>query len=193
MNLSFIFFFNSIVLGIGLAMDAFSVSLANGMSEPDMSKKKTFCIPLTFAVFQALMPLIGYLCVKTVIEYFKFFEKLIPYIALILLCYIGIKMLIDTKKSDSENNFAKLTVATLLIQGVATSIDALSVGFTIANYDFANALLCAAIIAVITFVVCALGLKLGKSFGIRFADKAAIFGSVVLIAIGIEIFVTGIM
>lgn len=194
MNLSFIFFFNSIALGIGLSMDAFSVSLANGMSEPMMSKRKTLAIPLTFALFQMLMPLIGFICVHTIVEHFRVFEKFIPYIALVLLCYIGGKMLLDSiKNKDSEIHHSSLGLSTLIIQGVATSIDALSVGFTISKYDFPMALLCAVIIAVITFLVCLAGLILGKNFGAKFAHKATVFGGIILIAIGIEIFITGIL
>ena len=95
MNLGWEFFFLSIMLGIGLAMDAFSVSLANGLNEPNMKFGKTLGIAGMFAFFQALMPLIGWVCVHTVVQYFSAFEKFIPWIALALLGYIGTKMLID--------------------------------------------------------------------------------------------------
>ena len=93
MELGFRFFFNSIMLGVGLAMDAFSVSLANGLHEPGMGKRRMAGIALVFAIFQALMPLIGWVCIHTIVQYFQAFEKLIPWIALILLCYIGGNML----------------------------------------------------------------------------------------------------
>ncbi|MBO5913881.1 MAG: manganese efflux pump, partial [Clostridia bacterium] len=92
MNIGFVFFFNSILLGIGLAMDAFSVSLANGLNEPCMKRGKTFFIAGIFAFFQALMPLLGWVCVHTVVEYFGAIEKYIPIIALVLLVFIGGKM-----------------------------------------------------------------------------------------------------
>lgn len=189
------FFFNSVLLGVGLAMDAFSVSLANGLGEPKMRRIKSAAIALVFAFFQAAMPLIGWVCVHTVVEQFKSFERFIPYIALILLCYIGGSMLIDgiKKKDADEGNIAKLTVGALLLQGIATSIDALSVGFTIANYSLTMALLCALIIASVTFVICTLGLYIGKRFGTKFSNKATIFGGVILILIGVEIFITGIL
>lgn len=190
---NFMFFFNSALLGVGLAMDAFSVSLANGLNEPKMRKSKMGLIALTFAFFQAAMPLIGFICVHTVVEYFKSFEKFIPWIALILLCYIGGSMLVDgIKNKDDDENVKKLTFVTLMVQGVATSIDALSVGFTIASYNFFMALVSALIIALVTFVICVAGLFIGKKFGTKLSNKATIFGGIILILIGIEIFVTGI-
>lgn len=194
MNLSFVFFFNSILLGIGLAMDAFSVSLANGLADPCMRKRKMSVIAGTFAFFQALMPMIGWVCVHTVVTHFRAFEKFIPWIALALLGYIGGKMLYDGIKGDGEEACdvnKKLNVAVLLVQGIATSIDALSVGFTIAEYNLAEALLAALIIAVVTFAICMVGLLIGKSAASSLSGKATLLGGAVLIFIGIEIFVTG--
>lgn len=194
MNITVIFLVNSVLLGIGLAMDAFSVSLANGLNEPRMNGRRMSLIASVFAIFQAAMPMIGWLCVHTIMQYFKLFEKLIPFIALFLLGYIGGKMLIEgIRGNDDDSSSEKLSMGALLIQGVATSIDALSVGFTIAGYNFAMALLCAVIIAVVTFVICFVGLMLGKKFGTKFANKAGILGGVILIGIGLEIFITGIL
>lgn len=194
MNLSLVFFLNSILLGIGLAMDAFSVSLANGLSEPSMRRRKIFTIAGVFAFFQALMPMIGWVCVHTVLQYFTAFEKCIPWIALILLLYIGGKMLYDgiNSKDEDECKSHSLGFSSLLVQGIATSIDALSVGFTISDYNFLMALVCALIIAVVTFIICVSGVIIGKKFGTKLAGKASVFGGVILILIGIEIFVTGI-
>lgn len=194
LNLTFTFFFNSILLGIGLAMDAFSVSLANGLNEPCMKKRKMFSIAGIFAFFQALMPLLGWVCVHTVLEYFTAFEKLIPWIALILLSFIGGKMLIEGIKSKGECECEKKGVgfAALLVQGVATSIDALPVGFTIAELGFWSALLEAVIIGALTFFICFGGIFIGKKAGTSLAGKAGIFGGAILIFIGIEIFVSGV-
>lgn len=194
MKLDFLFFFNSILLGIGLAMDAFSVSLANGLNEPQMSKKKMLSIAGTFGFFQALMPTVGWLCVHTIVEYFTAFEKCIPWIALILLLYIGSKMLREglTSKGEDAAEAARLTPHALFIQGVATSIDALSVGFTIAEYSFPVTALCALIIASVTFIICMAGLNIGRKFGTKLAGKATIIGGIILILIGIEIFLNGI-
>lgn len=193
MNITIIFVINSVLLGVGLAMDAFSVSLANGLNEPAMKKNRMSLIAGVFAFFQAAMPMIGWICVHTIMQVFKNFEKFIPWIALLLLCYIGGELLLDgIKNQDSEEESSKLGFGALLIQGVATSIDALSVGFTIAEYGFVMALICALIIAVVTFIISFAGLILGKKFGTKFAGKASILGGVILIGIGIEIFLTGV-
>ena len=190
--LNFAFFFNNILLGIGLAMDAFSVSLANGLNEPSMKKRKSLGIAGLFALFQGVMPLLGWVCVHTIVQYFSWFEKLIPWIALILLCYIGGKMLFDSikNKAEEESEAKKLGLVALLVQGVATSIDALSVGFTIAEYSFFYALLAVLIISVVTFFICFAGILIGKKFGTKLAGKAGILGGVILIFIGLEIFIS---
>ena len=194
MEWSLLFFFNSVLLGVGLAMDAFSVSLANGLNEPAMRKKKMSGVAGVFAFFQGLMPMVGWICVHTIVQYFKAFEKCIPWIALILLLFLGGKMLIEgIRNNDTDDEETKVGLVALLIQGVATSIDALSVGFTIAEYGLLMALVCALIIAVVTFVISMAGLIIGKKFGTKFANRATIFGGVILILIGIEIFVTGVL
>ena len=194
MNITIIFIINSVLLGVGLAMDAFSVSLANGLNEPAMKKNRMSLIAGVFAFFQAAMPMIGWICVHTIMQVFKNFEKFIPWIALLLLCYIGGELLLDgIKNQDSEEESTKLGFGALLIQGIATSIDALSVGFTIAEYGFVMALICALIIAVVTFIISFAGLILGKKFGTKFAGRASILGGVILIGIGLETFLTGIL
>ena len=193
MELGFSFFFTNIMLGVGLAMDAFSVSLANGLNEPCMKRPKMAGIAGIFAVFQGLMPMIGWICVHTIVQYFHAFEKLIPWIALVLLCWIGGKMLWDSIKGEETTCEERAVgLKLLMVQGVATSIDALSVGFTIAEYNFASALLAVLLIAVVTFGICYAGLAIGRKAGTRLAGKAGILGGVILILIGIEIFVTGI-
>lgn len=194
MDWSFVFFFNSALLGVGLAMDAFSVSLANGLNEPKMKKGRMCKIAAVFSVFQAAMPMIGWVCVHTVLQYFNKFEKFIPWIALILLGYIGIKMLVDgIKNKDSQEAKKAVGFKELMIQGIATSIDALSVGFTISDYNWLMAVVCAVIIAVVTFVICTAGLVIGKKFGTKLSCKASILGGVILIGIGIEIFVSSLI
>lgn len=192
MTYNFMFFFNNILLGVGLAMDAFSVSLANGLNEPKMRRLKMSFIAFTFAFFQAVMPLIGWLCVHTVVEQFKSFERFIPYIALALLLYIGISMIVGAVKGSDTDEPVKVGFLSLMVQGVATSIDALSVGFTIASYDFLMALVSALIIATVTFIICMGGLYIGKKFGTKLSNKATILGGAILIFIGLEIFVTGV-
>lgn len=193
MEWNVLFFVNSALLGVGLAMDAFSVSLANGLNEPQMDHKKMCVIAGVFAFFQAAMPMIGWICVHTLVQYFAAFRKFIPWIALILLLFIGGKMLLDgIKDGGTEKEGQGVGMTALIVQGIATSIDALSVGFTIAGYGFWMALVCAFIISAVTFMICMAGLDIGKKFGTVFASKASILGGVILSLIGIEIFVTGV-
>lgn len=192
---SVVFFTSSILLGVGLAMDAFSVSLANGLNEPEMKVNKVCGIAGMFAFFQALMPMVGWFCVHNLAKIFKEFQVLIPWIALMLLLFIGGKMLwegLHPGGDEEEISKSTLGMSALVMQGIATSIDALSVGFTISDYDWIMALVCSLIIAVVTFVICVAGVVIGKKFGTKLANKASILGGVILIAIGIEIFVTGV-
>ena len=187
----FMFFFNSVLLGVGLAMDAFSVSLANGLNEPTMKKPRMCGIAGVFSFFQFAMPMIGWICVSTIAQKFEAFEKFIPWIALALLGYIGGKMLYEgIKNKDAEEEKTAVGFAALLVQGVATSIDALSVGFTISEHNFLQALVACLVIAVVTFFICMGGLFIGKKFGTALAGKASIFGGAILIFIGLEIFIT---
>ena len=184
---------NSILFGVSLAMDAFSVSLANGLHEPSMKKRKETLIALTFAIFQAIMPMIGWVCVHTILIYFQGFKRAIPWIALSLLLFIGIKMLVEGIRNKEDEGEIKIGVIALLVQGVATSIDALSVGFDIAKYQLWEALISVLIIGIITFVICLAGIIIGKKFGTALSNKASILGGVILIAIGVEIFVKGLI
>lgn len=199
---------NSVLLGVGLAMDAFSVSLANGLNEREMGIGRMFGIAGTFAGFQFAMPLIGWLCVHTIAERFQAFQKFIPWIALALLMFIGGKMLAEgiqenkklraqrssTAQSTPGASFAKrVSFTELIVQGIATSIDALSVGFTIADYNAGNALIASLIIGIVTYIICIAGLKLGTTFGTRLAGRASILGGIILICIGLEIWLTGVI
>lgn len=205
--MDFLFFFNSALLGVGLAMDAFSVSAANGLAEPNMKKSKEFSISGTFAFFQFLMPMLGWILVRFAAEQFTAFQKAVPYIALVLLLFIGGKMLYEGIKNKGDDDIngengekgeeatavTKLTLLRLLVQGIATSIDALSVGFTIAEYKVTEALVCSAIVAAVTFGICVAGTYIGKKFGTKLAGKATILGGVILIIIGLEIFIKGVI
>lgn len=189
------FFVNSVLLGVGLAMDAFSVSVANGLGEPRMRAGRMSVIAGTFAFFQWFMPMTGWVCVHTIMQLFQAFEKAIPWIALALLLFIGGKMIWEAVHGGDEEEVgetAGVGVAALLLQGIATSIDALSVGFAIADYDALSAFVSALVIAVVTFILCMGGLEIGKTVGDKFSSKATIFGGCILIFIGLEIWVTGI-
>ena len=185
------FFVKSALFGVGLAMDAFSVSLANGLNEPHMKKNKMLTVAGVFAFFQALMPLIGWLLVHTLVNLFSQLDVIIPWAALIILCYIGGKMIYDSRKCECEEPQG-VGFKALIIQGIATSIDALSVGLDIAHYNWLMALISAIIIALITFVICFFGIIIGKKAGNLLCGKASLFGGSILIFIGLEIFVSGV-
>ena len=180
-------------LGIGLAMDAFAVSMSNGLKENNMKIAKMLLIALTFAIFQGVMPLIGYFVGHAFIKYI---EKFVPWIALILLLFLGVKMIIDgiksiKEKKEEEQEIKKLTIKVLLVQAIATSIDALSTGVAFSNYQIIEAIICVLIIALVTFIICYLGVIIGKHFGTKLSNYADIFGGVILIIIGLEIFIKG--
>ncbi|MCH3961432.1 MAG: manganese efflux pump MntP family protein [Solobacterium sp.] len=190
---NYLFFINSAALGVGLAMDAFSVSLANGLNEPHMKKKRMAGIAGVFAFCQWIMPMIGWFAVHTALLYFTAAQKAIPWIALALLGTIGGKMLYEgICGCDEACTEKKVSGGTLIMQGIATSIDALSVGFTLASYDLLQAFVSSLIIAAVTFIICIGGLLLGRKFGMKLSDKASILGGTILIAIGLEIFISNI-
>ena len=190
----FAFILESALLGVGLAMDAFSVSLANGLNEPNMKPLRMSGIAGVFAGFQALMPMIGWICVHTIVSKFTKLQAYVPIAALVLLLFIGGKMIYEgIKNRNSGLEKPAVGFGALMLQGIATSIDALSVGFTIAEYDLMHALLCAVIIAAVTFVICMIGLFLGKKVGTKLSWKASVIGGLILIGIGIEIFVSSLI
>jgi putative Mn2+ efflux pump MntP len=192
MQSQFIFICKSILLGVGLAMDAFSVSMANGLQNPGMSRKRMFGIAGTFAFFQFLMPMIGWGCVHTIAERFTAFQRMIPWIAFILLGFIGGKMLLEgIRGAEEAEEEIRVSRSELFLQGIATSIDALSVGFTIATYSAVRAFAASILIAVTTLIICLAGLRIGRYFGMRLAGKASILGGVILIAIGCKILFGG--
>ena len=189
MELLWVFLMNSMLLGVGLAADAFSVSVVDGIHYPNMKYAKVVKIAGLFAFFQALMPMIGWFLTNTIMDYFHILQKFLPWISQIFLFGLGMNMIMERKKDNSLDTEAKrLTKKELLIQAIATSIDALLVGVTIVAYPFLKAVFCAAIIAGVTFVVCFLGVHWGKQVGVRLAGKASFFGGIVLILIALENF-----
>ena len=186
-----LFVLNSILFGVGLAMDAFSVSIANGLHEPEMPMRRSLLIAGTFAVFQTVMPLLGWFCIHSIEEAFQAFQPFIPWIALGLLVYIGVKMILEGIR-PKEGEDTSLKGGALFIQGIATSIDALSVGFAIAEYTAVLAIAESVIIGAVTFGICMAGVRLGGKIGTKLSGKAPILGGIILIGIGIEIFVTGV-
>ena len=185
------FIVSSVLLGVGLAMDAFSVSMANGLNEPEMRRRKRLLIAGVFGGFQGLMPLLGWLAVHTIVEIFSAFSRFVPLLGFILLLFVGGKMLMEGIRAwnDDEVENKMLKKRVLFVQAIATSIDALSIGFTIADYSLIRAFICALIIAAITFGLCIIGLRIGRYFGVKLAGKASVIGGLILIGIAIKLVV----
>lgn len=180
-----------VLIGIALAMDAFAMSILDGMVYSDIDKKKAVSIPIIFAVFQAVMPLIGFYLGTLFLQYIESFDH---WIALALLLFIGGKMIYEaikelSSKDDKAIEPKKYSLTEVIIQGVATSIDALAVGVTLIMMN-ANVWASISIIGGVTLLITAVGVYIGISFGKLFAKKASyaeIIGGVVLILIGIKI------
>jgi len=203
-----LFLVNSALLGVGLAMDAFSVSLANGLTDHRMKPGKMLAVSSVYGFFQWFMPLAGWVLVHTAAEHFRILNGMIPWIALILLSYIGGKMIVegirDIQREKKEKASGEgpgetaqkdlgshaLTFKVLMVQGIATSIDALSVGFTIADYGLGMALVSTLIIGLVTWAISFAGLAIGKQFGTKLASKAGLVGGIILVGIGLEIFIS---
>ncbi len=180
------FYIRSILLGVSLAMDACAVSMANGLKYSNM--KKTFIIKMCmcFGIAQGVMPLIGYAIGHAILDYIK---EYIPWIALFLLGCLGMNMIISAFHKEEEKTLSKNGV---LLQAIATSIDALTVGLTISDYTITEALICVAIIGGITMGMCFIGVYIGKRFGTKLGYIAEIIGGIILIGIGVEIFLKGV-
>lgn len=206
------FFISSLLFGVALAMDAFSVSLANSFADPKMRKSKLFLTAGTFAIFQGAMPLIGWaICaaISNIPGFKDIFNKIVPFVALALLAFLGIKMIIEyshnkkktndelvnelSPKADTSGRITKGFLITLLVQAIATSIDALSVGFESYQYDTIHAVIQSLIIAGMTFVICLVALFIGKKVGTKIGVKAILIGGIILICIGLYIFIKGIL
>ena len=175
-----------IILSIGLAMDATAVSMTNGMNDTQIKIKKIVLIGLTFGIFQAIMPLLGYLFGTLFVE---FIEQIDHWIALLLLGFLGFQMLREgLSKKDDEEKVKELGIKMLFLQGVATSIDALAVGVSFASLRV-NIVYAVLSIGVITTILSICGVYIGKKFGDLLKNKASILGGIILISIGIKIFV----
>ena len=175
--------FEIIFIALGLAMDAFAVSICKGLSMKKMDVKKALIIGLYFGAFQAGMPVIGYFLGTS---FSAWVEKIDHWIAFWLLLILGIKMIIESRKEENDSKNDKVDFKTMLLLSVATSIDALTVGITFAFLK-ANIFLSAGIIGVITFALSAVGVKIGNKFGDKFQNKAEVAGGIVLILIGAKI------
>ena len=196
---TFLWIITAIGLGAGLAMDACAVSMSNGLANPKMKISKVFLIAGFFGVFQILMPIIGYLSITLLSDalgesFTTMFSYLVPWIALTLLLILGIKMIVEGikegKHKEEKVEEKVLTIGTLLVQAIATSIDALSVGVIYGNVNHFKAYITFLIVGIVTFFISFASVFIGKKFGTIFENKATIAGGIILCAIGLEIFFT---
>lgn len=197
-----------VIIGVALAMDAFAVSVANGIAEPRMRMRGQLCIALAFGGFQFLMPLIGYVCGSA---FSSLVEKIAPYLSFALLAFLGGKMIFDyiaetpaRSRAQSAKPFlfqrgkGRLTAGRLLAQAVATSIDALAVGVALLAQEKTGGLpahvaVCALVIGVVTFLISGVAVTLGKKAGGRITDEANLAGGLVLVGIGLKLLLEGIL
>lgn len=177
------------LIALGLSMDAFAVAVTNGMCAKNVKLAWTFGIAITFGLFQGAMPAIGYFLGMTFTDYVTKFDHVI---ALVLLAFIGGKMLFDAIKNKDDDacnaQGAKVTFGSVMVQGIATSIDALAIGVSFSAMKV-NIITSAGFIAVVTFVCSFIGVFIGKKFGSILNKKAEIIGGAILIIIGLKIFI----
>lgn len=187
-----------LLLGVALAMDAFAAGMTDGMTNVHMGWKKTLLIAATFGFMQCLMPILGYFFGGI---FAAFVEKIAPVLSFILLAFIGGKAVVEfflERRKKGAQKPRPVSAAEIFLQGIATSLDALAVGVTFLAVETENGLpmsvfLCAGVIGVITFFLSLLAVFLGKKLGDKFADKAKLFGGVVLIGIGLKILLEGVL
>ena len=183
----------STLLGIGLAADAFAVSISDGLKDNKLRKIIIITIALFFGVFQGVMPLLGYLA-GGIFDEHKWFKYAIPIIGFTILAILGTKSIIEAFKSDEEKEDKPVNLRLIFIQAVATSIDALTVGIgvnnTISATENYQVYIAFIIIAVVTFLLSLVGVLLGMRFKDVFSSKAEIIGGIILIAIAIKIMIT---
>ncbi len=174
-----------LLVALGLSVDSFAVSVANGLAIKNISWVEKLKIAITLSVFQALMPLIGWYAGIEIADYIKEIDH---WVAFILLSIIGLKMIYDTLSDDDDKGNETLTNSKLIAQSIATSIDAFAVGISFALIDI-NIVMPVIIIGVITFLASIIGLQVGKFMGARFGKFIEIFGGIVLISIGVKILI----
>lgn len=194
---------NIILVSVSMAVDCMTIGATDGIQEPNMKKRKIFFIAFIFGLFQGLMPVIGYF----VGYYFKDkLEAYIPWIAFSLLTLLGLKNIFewakerikakkekDNPETEKEETKKELSIPTILVQGIATSIDALSIGFVYLNYSVTNAMIVFSIIAVVTFSLSLLTIFLGKKIGGWLENWSGLIAGIVFIGIGLKILLESIL
>ena len=180
--------FDLILIAVSLSMDAFAVSICKGLSVRKVSLQHAMICGVWFGGFQFLMPALGYFLGD---RFAALLTKFGPWIAFVLLALIGANMIKESFGGDEQLD-DDYSAKAMLPLAIATSIDALSVGFTISEYGWLMAIAASLIIAVVTFFICMAGLRIGKKFGTKLSGKASILGGIILIGIGLEIFISGV-
>lgn len=173
-----------LLLGIGLSMDAFAVSICKGLSAKRLQTRHYLIIGAWFGGFQALMPTIGYFLGSTFEQYITAFDH---WVAFVLLSVIGAGMIKESLSKEESNGNDSFSFKTMLLLALATSIDALAVGITFALLPDVNVPLAVCLIGITTFVCSAAGLKVGNLFGLKYKAKAELAGGIILILIGLKI------
>lgn len=195
-------FLTVLLIAVGLSADAFAVSISNSMTKPNLNKIQFLAYPICFGLFQGLMPLLGYFIGSAFTD---LVEKVDHWIALVLLAFIGGKMIfesiadinkkrksadtIDMPSDNETENKKRFSVGEMLLQGIATSIDAFVVGITLALTVNMNIFISVSIITFTTFVLSLLGMYLGKKVGKYLSDYSGIIGGIILVGIGLKIFI----
>lgn len=189
--MDYIYFLKTFLLSIGLAMDACIISLSSGINLGCTVKISKLCLmALSFAFFQAIMPIIGFFLGSVVVEYIK---RFIPYMVLVILLFFGIRMIISGVLNKEKVRPVNLSFWQILCLSFVTSIDSLSIGLTFAEYSYMMLFVSAVMIAVTNFILSIVGALIGKRFGKGSKNKAEIIGGVVLVVMGIEIFILSIL
>ncbi len=176
---------SAVMFGVGLAVDAFLIALSNGINSHSKNSKAVFAA-VVFAVFQFAAPMIGHLLVHTLVTEFTVLEKILSGIAIVILCGLGLKMITDGMRGDNDRSAKPMAagIALILAQAAAASVDALSIGFAIADREFITAVIYSAIIAAVTLVAYICGIYIGKRFGLKLTDVALTAGGLILYIMG---------
>ena len=172
-----------ILLGLGLSMDSFAVSICKGLSMKKMNWSKAIIISLYFCIFHVLMVVIGY---YLGVAFDEFVNSVDHWIAFVLLAFIGAKMIKESFDKNQKNNNDKVDFKTMILLAIATSIDALAVGISL-SFLKSNIIQASSIIGIIVLFMSFLGVKIGNRFGDKFENKAVLFGGIILVLIGIKI------
>ena len=178
------FIVKSLLLGIGLAMDAVAVSMASGLQNPNMKEERKLNIASTFGFFQFFMPILGYFLLKTFTEFMPRLLQYLSPVSTLILCYLGLRMLICGIRKKKSKEVEEVS-ENLLFQAVGTSVDALSLGFTFSLYSAPKVFLSSSIIGIVTFILSYMAILIGKKFGTVYEGNADILGGIVLFAVAI--------